>query len=190
MLRVIRGEETNGSDLPRTRGFLPIQSDFALTGTELRLTALTLRLEDADAEKRRWREVLEDGTQEVHEGGAQRLLPIHRKVLHEVAVMLWIGEEWEGAPTSPFVILVVFLRGDEHLRTKVRKEARDLAVSRQTHIHLALLSLLYQVNNVQFAKGISESADGFDIAAVQQAEEARIQKIPHVIESLVVASTR
>ena len=181
MLWMTQGERRNGSDLASARGLLSIQRDFALAGTELRLAALTLRFEDADTEKR---------AQEVHEGGAQRLLPVHREVLHEVAVVLRIGEEGEGAPASPFVVFVVFLRGDEHLRTEVCKEAGDLAVSRQAHIHLALLSLLYQINNVELPQGISERADGFDIAAVQQTEEAGIQKIPHVVKSLIITSTQ
>ena len=190
MLWMTQGERRNGSDLASARGLLSIQRDFALAGTELRLAALALRFEDADTEKRRGREVLEDRAQEVHEGGAQRLLPVHREVLHEVAVVLRIGEEGEGAPASPFVVFVVFLRGDEHLRTEVCKEAGDLAVSRQAHIHLALLSLLYQINNVELPQGISERADGFDIAAVQQTEEAGIQKIPHVVKSLIITSTQ
>lgn len=123
MLGVTGGERDNGSDFPRARGFLPIQRDFALVGTELRLAALALRFEDADAQQRGRREVLEDGAEEVHEGGTQRLLPVHREVLHEVAVVFRIGEERKGAPASPFVIPVILLRGNEHLRAEIREEA-------------------------------------------------------------------
>lgn len=88
---------------------LTIQRALAFDGFDLRLASLTLCLEDADAEERGRREVLEDRSQKVDKGLAKRIFPGTRKELHEVTVLLRARKIGKRAPAAPVVVFLLTL---------------------------------------------------------------------------------
>ena len=101
--------ENGGVAVLRLLTLLTIQRALAFNGFDLRLTSLTLCLEDADAEERGRREVLEDRSQKVDKGLAKRIFPGTRKELHEVTVLLRARKIGKRAPAAPVVVFLLTL---------------------------------------------------------------------------------
>lgn len=105
---------------------LAVQGALAFDGFDLRLASLPLRLEDADAQERGRREVLEDSSQKVDERLAERVLPSTRKELREVAVLLRTRKVGKRAPAAPVVIILLTFGRGQHFRTIEGEEFGNL----------------------------------------------------------------
>lgn len=114
---LLQNAENGGVAVLGLLTLLTVQRALAFYGFDLRLASLPLRLEDADAQERRRREVLEDGSQEVDKRLAERILPGTWKELHEVAVLVRARKVGKRAPAAPVVVILLTFGRGQHFRT-------------------------------------------------------------------------